>query len=75
MNKLLKFIKITFFISVILYPLNICADEKLKIGLLVPITGDNKELGQQIIKSTRIALKDINTKNLEILNQNNSLGL
>ncbi len=66
MNKLLKFIKIIFFILANLYPLNILADEKLKIGLLVPITGDNKELGEQIIKSTRIALKDINTKNLEI---------
>ena len=66
MNKLLKFFKIIFFILVNLYPLNILADEKLKIGLLVPITGDNKELGEQIIKSTRIALKDINNKNIEI---------
>ena len=32
----------------------------------MPITGDDKELGQQIIKSTRIALKDINTEKLEI---------
>ena len=41
-------------------------EEKIKIGLLVPITGSDKKLGQQIIKSTRIALKDINTDNLEI---------
>ena len=34
--------------------------------MLVPITGDDKELGKQIIKSTRIALKDINTDKLEI---------
>ncbi len=66
MNKLLKFIKIIFFILVNLYPFNILADEKLKIGLLVPITGDNKELGKQIIKSVRIALEDINTEKLEI---------
>ena len=66
MNKLLKFVQIIIFISVNLYSFNILADEKLKIGLLVPITGDNKELGEQIIKSTRIALKDINTKKLEI---------
>ena len=39
-------------------------EEKIKIGLLVPITGSDKKLGQQIIKSTRIALKDINTDNL-----------
>ena len=66
MNKLLKFIKIIFFILFNLYPFNILADEKLKIGLLVPVTGDNKELGKQIIKSVRIALEDINTEKLEI---------
>ena len=66
MNKLLKFIKIIFFILVNLYPFNILADEKIKIGLLVPVTGDNKELGKQIIKSVRIALEDINTEKLEI---------
>ena len=66
MNKLLKFIKIIFFILVNLYPFHILADEKLKIGLLVPVTGDNKELGKQIIKSVRIALEDINTEKLEI---------
>ena len=66
MNKLLKFIKVIFFILVNLCPFHILADEKLKIGLLVPVTGDNKELGKQIIKSVRIALEDINTEKLEI---------
>ena len=33
---------------------------------MVPLTGDDKKLGQQIIKSTRIALKDINTSKIEI---------
>ena len=65
MNKLLKFFYITF-ILLNLYPLKILAEEKLKIGLLVPMTGDDKQLGKQIIKSTRIALEDINTENLEI---------
>ncbi len=46
--------------------LSLSAEEKIKIGLLVPITGKDKDLGQEIIKSTRIALKDINTENLEI---------
>ena len=46
--------------------LDVSAKEKIKIGLLVPMTGENKELGQEIIKSTRIALKDINTEDLEI---------
>ncbi len=42
------------------------ANEKIKIGLLVPMTGENKDIGQQIIKSTRIALKDINVEKFEI---------
>ena len=41
-------------------------EEKIKIGLLVPMTGDNKDLGQLIIKSTRMALEDIGNDKLEI---------
>ena len=41
-------------------------EKKLKIGLLVPITGDDKDLGSLIIKSTRMALEDINTDEVEI---------
>ena len=32
----------------------------------MPTTGDNKNLGQQIIKSTRIALKEIGSEKIEI---------
>ena len=42
------------------------SEEKVKIGLLVPLTGTNSEIGHQIIKSTRIALKEINSKTIEI---------
>ena len=41
-------------------------DNKIKIGLLVPLTGDNAEIGRQIIKATRLALKDINSDRIEI---------
>ena len=41
-------------------------EEKIKIGLLIPLTGENKEIGNQIIKSTKIALQDINTEKIEI---------
>ena len=44
----------------------VLAEEKIKIGLLVPTTGDNKNLGQQIIKSIRIALKEIGNEKMEI---------
>jgi len=49
-----------------LYPSAFSSEEKIKIGLLVPLTGEDKEIGNQIIKSTRIALKDINSEKLEI---------
>ncbi len=42
------------------------SEEKIKIGLLVPLTGDDKSLGQLLIKSTQMALEDIGTNNLEI---------
>tara|TARA_B100001063_G_scaffold62349_2_gene56405 strand:+ start:171 stop:1325 length:1155 start_codon:yes stop_codon:yes gene_type:complete len=66
MYKIFKiiFFSILGFLSTIF--INLSAEEKIKIGLLVPMTGENKELGQEIIKSTRIALKDINTESLEI---------
>ena len=41
-------------------------NEKIKIGLLAPLSGEYKELGQSIIKSTRMALSDIGTDNIEI---------
>ena len=68
MYKLIKiFLTLTFFSFLIQYSLTFSFEEKIKIGLLVPLSGDNKEIGQQIIKSTRIALKDINSKNIEII--------
>ena len=66
MLKTFKIILLVFFGFFYLQPLAISSEEKIKIGLLVPLTGDNEELGQQIIKSTRIALKDISTKKIEI---------
>ncbi|WP_440921991.1 ABC transporter substrate-binding protein [Candidatus Pelagibacter sp.] len=41
-------------------------NEKIKIGLLAPLSGEYKKLGQSIIKSTRMALSDIGTDNIEI---------
>ena len=67
MYKLIKIFSLAIFSFLVQYSLAFSFDEKIKIGLLVPLSGDNKEIGQQIIKSTRIALKDINSKNLEII--------
>ena len=64
-----KLFKIFFLVSFSLISFNsagLSSERKIKIGLLVPLTGDNKEIGHQIIKSTKIALKDINLKEIEI---------
>jgi len=41
--------------------------EKIRVGLLVPMTGSNKDLGQSIIKAVRLAVKDINSNLIEII--------
>ena len=67
MNKISKLIIST--IIIIFYLTNSYANEdtKLKIGLLIPISGENYELGQSIIKAVRMAMNDINTDKLEII--------
>ena len=64
-----KFFKILIFIISYFFIFNSVVfsfEEKIKIGLLVPLTGENKEIGHQLVKSARIALKDINSKKIEI---------
>ena len=65
-----KFIKIIFFLLLnysLLFLQIVKAEEKIKIGLLVPMTGLNKDLGQSIIKAVRLAVKDIDSDLIEII--------
>jgi hypothetical protein len=70
-----KFIKIIYLV-IITFPLlflNLAkASEKLKIGILAPMTGPNKNLGQSIIKSIRLAVKDINSNLIEVIPKDSS---
>ena len=66
MNKIFKILQSTFFMFCLVFVLPVYAQEKIKIGLLVPLTGNDKDLGEQIIKSTRMALKDLNTNDIEV---------
>ena len=65
MSKIFKIFLITIII-LIKHSTGTTEEEKIKIGLLVPMSGENREVGQLLIKSTRLALKEIGTKNLEI---------
>ena len=46
---------------------NVKANEKIRVGLLVPLTGKNSEIGQSIIKSVRLAINKINNPLIEII--------
>ena len=66
MNKIIKIIFfLAFTFSVV--PGTVLANNKIKIGLLVPLTGKNSEIGQSIIKSTRLAINTINNVSIEIV--------
>ena len=66
---MLKIIKIILLVPIIflLSLKGLWADEKIKIGLLVPLTGNDSEIGQSIIKSTRLAVNKINNSIIEII--------
>jgi hypothetical protein len=61
--KIILLLIITFSIST----KEIFATEKIKIGLLVPLSGKNSQIGQSIIKSTRLAVNKINSSSIEII--------
>ena len=66
MKKIIKII-LFFVFTFSIVPGTILANNKIKIGLLVPLTGKNSEIGQSIIKSTRLAINTINNPSIEII--------
>ena len=73
MYKFFKIILTTITIYFFTYPHTFANNEKIKIGLLVPLSGEYKELGQLIIKSTRMALNDLGTDKIEIYPRDTNL--
>ena len=66
MFKIFKIIFVNVIIILFISKFGHTNEEKIKIGLLVPMSGEKNKLGQSIIKSTRLALKDIGTDKIEI---------
>ena len=66
MKILLKII-----ILLIFFPLidsqKIYAEEKIKIGLLIPLSGQQKEMGLSILQSARLAINKIDNSNIQII--------
>ncbi len=66
---MIKLFKILFILKCgvfLLFFQTASANEKIKIGLLIPMTGTNKEIGQSIIKAVSLAVKDIDNNLIEI---------
>jgi len=66
MNKIIKIILFLAF-AFSIAPVTLFANDKVKIGLLVPLTGKNSEIGQSIIKSARLAINTINNASIEMI--------
>ena len=64
-----KFIKFILLLTLTFSPSfgGVLAEEKIKIGLLVPLTGKNSEIGESIIKAVRLAINQINNSSIEII--------
>ena len=67
MNKFIRIIFLNILVIPLLFLNFATASEKLKIGLLVPMSGSDKNLGQSIIKAVRLAIKDIDNDLIEVI--------
>ena len=66
MKTLIKFIIISI-LSLIPFFQNSFAGEKIKIGLIVPLSGSYSQLGKTILKSVRLAVNKIDDDRIEII--------
>ena len=65
--KKLYIIILKVFLIVVFANLKAISDEKIKIGLIVPLSGEYSYIGKSIIKSTRMALNKINDNRISII--------
>ena len=66
MKKIIKIILLLTFILIVNAGI-VKANDKIKIGLLIPLTGENSKIGESIIKSVRLAINKINNPSIEII--------
>ena len=69
MKYLIKFYTLLLFLLIISF--KTYAFDKIKIGLVVPLSGENKELGETVLNSVRLAINDINDDNIQIVPRDN----
>ena len=66
MKILLKIIILLIFFNLINFQ-KIYAEEKINIGLLIPLSGEQKEIGKSILQSVRLAINKIDNSNIQII--------
>ena len=65
--KKLYIIILKVFLIIVFANLKAISDEKIKIGLIVPLSGEYSYIGKSIVKSTRMALSKINDDRTTII--------
>jgi len=55
------------FLIIVFSHLKAISDEKIKIGLIVPLSGEYSYIGNSILKSTRMALNKINDERITVI--------
>ena len=68
-NKIIFLISILTFL--IISSISTSASEKIKIGLLLPLSGENKNIGTSVLRSVSMAVNKIDSSKIEILPKNN----
>ena len=74
MKYLIKFYTVLIFLTIFSFKSSVA--DTIKIGLVIPLSGENKELGESVLKSVRLAVNDINDESIVIIpkdNQNDPL--
>ena len=66
MKKIIQLIIFTL-IGLLLNISQSLADEKIKIGLAIPLSGEYKQIGNSILKATKLAVNKINDERIEIV--------
>ena len=55
------------FLIIVFFNLKVIADEKIKIGLIVPLSGEYSYIGKSILNSTRMALNKIKDERIIVI--------
>ena len=70
MKKLLNltiFIFLFFIFTIKLF----ASEEKIKVGLLLPLTGQNEEIGKSVLRAVNLAINKVDDPALEVYPKNN----